>query len=172
MKKLLLLLMASLPLVATAQKIKNHYVVREEADASILYMMPVTLFEADGYGELTYDITWRDGVGEDSLPATLNFTYYAPDPLEADSLEIRGREVSLAAPCRKLYIDPENRRWKHRYTLSFPVEELFVLYQESSPEVVLHTPKGEVRFEVKRRAWGEYQPIGQRIVETIRLNRR
>lgn len=172
MKKILLLLVASLPLVASAQKIKNHYVVREEADATILYMMPVTLFEADGYGELTYDITWRDLVGDDASPATLNFTYYASEPLEATTLEIRGERLSLAAPCRKLYIDPENRRWKHRYTLSFPEEELFVLYQESSPELVLHTPKGEVHFEVKNRAWGEYQPIGQRIVETIRLNRR
>lgn len=172
MKKVILLLLTLLPLMAVAQKIQRHYVVREDGEGTIHHLMPATLFEAAGYGELTYDITWRDNRTGEPQPATLNFTYYAREAQPADSLAVRGERINLCLACQKLYIDPENRTWKHRYSLSVAIDEINHLYEEETPEILLYTPRGEIRFTPKRSAWQNYCPIGRRIFQTIELNRR
>lgn len=172
MKHIFLLLMVGLTLPTFAQKIQNHYIVREEAEATIHHTMPVTLFVNRDEGEFTFDITWCDQNGGKDPEAVINFTYHTQEAQPADSLLIEGGFTSILRPCEKLYIEPEKEGWRHRYTLCVPIEELLRLYDEEAPTITLYTPKGEILYTPKRKAWSHYRPIGQRIFQTITLNRR
>uniref|UniRef100_UPI004056730F hypothetical protein n=1 Tax=Alistipes sp. TaxID=1872444 RepID=UPI004056730F len=172
MKHIFLLLMVGLTLPGVAQKIQNHYIVREEAEATIHHTMPVTLFENREEGEFTFDITWCDHEGKEDPEAVINFTYHSQEPQPADSLLIEGQFTAILRCCEKLYIEPDKEGWKHRYTLSVPIEELLRLYDEASPTITLYAPKREILYIPKRKAWSHYRPIGQRIFQTIALNRK
>lgn len=111
-----------------AQEIRDRYVARHEADGTIYHTFPVTLFEREGSGDLTFDITYK--TGRDGR-ATLNFTYRMAEPLPADSVCFRSGTTRIAGRVERLYIEPERRMWVHRYSLSTDV----------APSTASSTPK-------------------------------
>lgn len=151
-----------------AQEIRDRYVARHEADGTIYHTFPVTLFEREGSGDLTFDITYK--TGRDGR-ATLNFTYRMAEPLPADSVCFRSGTTRIAGRVERLYIEPERRMWGHRYSLSTDVAPFYRFFDpEAEADVTLYSGGRALRYGVKRRAWRSYAPVGFRIFEMIRCN--
>ena len=83
---------------------------------------------------------------------------------------VSGRTV-MAGPVAKIYLEPEKRGWKHRYTFEVDALLLCGFFDETAlPEVTLHVGGQSRVCRVKRSAWRSYAPIGCRIFEMIRVN--
>ena len=77
----------------------------------------------------------------------------------------------MAGPVAKIYLEPEKRGWKHRYTFEVDALLLCGFFDETAlPEVTLHVGGQSRVYRVKRSAWRSYAPIGCRIFEMIRVN--
>lgn len=162
----ILLLGMSLP--AAAQEIRSHYVSKAEADGVIYHTLPVTLFEHPEAGDLTFDITYKEHRGGH---ATLNFTCRMPRPETVDSVCFVSGGAILSGPVGKLYLEPEKRGWKHRYTFDLDASRLCAFFDETQlPEVTLYIDGQPWIYRAKRSAWRSYAPIGYRIFEMIRVN--
>lgn len=167
----IILLFVLQALCLSAQNLSRHYVSRGDIEGTIYHTMPVTLFSNSDCGDLTYDITYKSYARDTIAMATLNFTYYADEPSPAERVSIRSANTHIEGSVSRLYIEPERNRWKHRYTLHLPIEQLYGLYNaDQSPEVVITTQSSELEYQAKRSAWREYAPIGYKIFEVIRLN--
>lgn len=155
---------------AQAQKIRDHYVSRVEEDGTIYHTLPQTLFANPERGDLTFDITYKTRQPE--RHATINFTYRAAQPAEIDSVRFAAGKVVLAGAAGKLFIEPEKREWVHRYTLSVPVDPLFLFFDAAAEpvSVTLYAGGDAVEYRVKRAAWRSFAPVGSRIFEMIRYD--
>lgn len=162
------LLTAGIVTGAAAQDIRGHYVSKAEEDGSIYHTFPCTLFENRDTGELTFDITYkehRDG------QATINFTYFMERATPIDSVRFVSGPVVLAGPVEKIYLEPDRRQWRHRYTFRAPVTSVEAFFDETAePSVTLHAGDRAWTYRVKRSAWRSYAPVGYRIFEMIRIN--
>ena len=156
-------------LSASAQKIKGRYVSKVEEDGTIYHTFPETLFSSREAGDLTFDITYKtrqDGT------ATVNFTYYAAQAAPSDSVRFEAGKVTLAGPVEKIYIEPEKKRWVHRYTFSVDADALARFFDPAAqPEATLYPAGGRpVRYHVQKSAWRDYAPVASKIFEMIRYN--
>lgn len=152
----------------SAQRISGHYVSKAEEDGVIYHTLPCTLFEHPELGELTFDITYKEGA--DGI-ATINFTYGAERPAPADSVCFLSGRTRMAGPVTKIYLEPHRKGWKHRYTLRTPVGLLGAFFDPAAePSVTLHADGGPYLYRVRRSAWRSYAPIGCKIFEMIRVN--
>lgn len=153
-----------------AQNIRSHYVSKAEADGVIYHTFPVTLFGNAEAGDLTFDITYKENRGG---RATLNFTCRLPQAVPADSVRFASGTVTLAGPVEKLYLEPEKKGWKHRYTFETDGSKLCGFFDEQAvPAVTLYVGGTPYVYRVKRSAWRSYAPIGYKIFEMIRINER
>lgn len=153
---------------ALGQNIKGHYVSKMQEDGTIYHTMPCTLFEGEGMGDLTFDITYKENPAG---AATINFTYQTLQMLPADSVRFDTGRTSMAGKVEKLYIEPEKKTWKHRYSFATTVEPLYTFFDATAePRVVLYSQGRTYEFRVKKSAWKGYAPIGNKIFEMIRIN--
>ncbi len=153
----------------SAQKIKGRYVSKVQEDGTIYHTFPETLFTDRNAGDLTFDVTYKtrqDGT------ATVNFTYYAARATPAASIRFRSEQVTLEGPVEKIYIEPDKKRWVHRYTFGVQVDDLARFFDAgATPDVTLYTADGqEVAYRVQRSAWRDYAPVAFKIFEMIRYN--
>lgn len=154
----------------SAQQIRGRYVQQAQEDGTIYHTLPCTLFEHPQAGDLTFDITYKERKDGE---ATLNFTCMSDETAQADSVRFDAGHTEFGGPVRRLYIEPERKRWKHRYSLGIPVAALGTFFDEAAdPTVTLHFGGQRTVYRVKRAAWRSYAPVGNRIFETIRLNER
>ena len=71
----------------------------------------------------------------------------------------------------KLYLEPEKKGWKHRYTFDADGSQLCGFFDEGAvPEVTLYAGGRPYVYRAKRAAWRSYAPVGYRIFEMIRIN--
>lgn len=161
-------LLAGAALTVSGQNIRSYYVSKAEADGVIYHTFPATLFEHPEAGDLTFDITYKEYHGG---RATLNFTCRMARPERVDSVRFVSGPTILSGPVENLYLDPERRGWKHRYTFDLDASRLCGFFDERQrPEVTLYIGGHPWVYEVKRSAWRTYAPIGYRIFEMIRVN--
>lgn len=161
-----LLIGVSLP--AAGQNIRSYYVSKAETDGTIYHTFPVTLFEHPQAGDLTFDLTYKE---HHTGRATLNFTCRLAEADAVDSVRFESGRVVMAGPVGKLYLEPEKRGWKHRYTFDLDASKLCGFFDEKAqPEVVLYVGGKPWVYRVKRSAWRSYAPVGYRIFEMIRVN--
>ena len=157
-------------LTASAQNIRNHYVSKAETDGVIYHTFPVTLFENREAGDLTFDITYKENRGG---RATINFTCRTPSAVPADSVRFASGAAAMSGPVEKLYLEPEKKGWKHRYTFDADASRLCGFFDEqASPEITVYTAGRPAVYCVKRSAWRSYAPIGYKIFDMIRVNER
>ncbi len=157
-----------LPHGSPAQDIRGRYVAKQDTAGTIYHTFPCTLFEQADGTDLTFDITYRDH--GDGL-AVVNFTYCAAAPFAIDSVRFESGGVLLHGAAERLYIEPERKHWKHRYSLRVPVERLCPFFDaQAEPRVTLHAGSKQRDYRVKRSAWRSYAPIGCRIFEMVRVN--
>ena len=155
-------------LAASGQNIRSHYVSKAETDGVIYHTLPVTLLEHPEAGDLTFDITYKE---HQTGRATLNFTCRMVRPETVDSVRFVSDGVVLAGPVEKLYLEPEKRGWKHRYTFDLNASQLCGFFDEKAlPEATLYIGGEPWVYRAKRSAWRTYAPIGYRIFEMIRVN--
>lgn len=153
---------------AQGQDIRKHYVSKSDGQATIYHTFPCTLFENNQAGDLTYDLTYRDhGTG----CVTLNFTYVMAELTPADSVRFVSGKTVMQGSVEKLYITPDKKRWKHRYTFSPVVSSLYTFYNvTAAPQVTVYSKGRAYVYNVKQSAWKSYAPIGDKIFRTIRIN--
>lgn len=155
-------------LAASAQNIRSHYVSKAETDGVIYHTFPVTLFENREAGDLTFDITYKEYRGG---RATINFTYRMPDAVPADSVRFAAGAVTMSGPVEKLYLEPEKKGWKHRYTFDADGSKLCGFFDERAlPEVTVYVGGRTYVYSVKRSAWRSYAPVGYKIFEMVYVN--
>ena len=88
-----------------------------------------------------------------------------------DSVRFASGKVVLAGPVEKLYLEPEKKGWKHRYTFDADGSQLCGFFDEGAePEVTLYAGGRPYVYRAKRAAWRSYAPVGDRIFEMIRIN--
>lgn len=161
-------LLVGVSLPAAGQEIRSHYVSKAEADGVIYHTFPVTLFEHPEAGDLIFDITYKEHRGG---RATLNFTCWSANSCTVDSVRFVSGRVVLSGPVGKLYLEPQKRGWKHRYTFDVDASQLCGFFDERQlPEVTLYIDGQPWVYRAKRSAWRSYAPIGYRIFEMIRVN--
>ena len=140
-----------------AQNIRNHYVSKAE-----------TLFENREAGDLTFDITYKEHRGG---RATINFTCRMAQAVPADSVRFAADAAVMSGPVDKLYLEPEKKQWKHRYTFDADGSKLCGFFDERAlPEVTVYVGGEPYVYRAKRSAWRSYAPIGYRIFDMIRVN--
>ena len=155
-------------LTVSGQEIRSHYVSKAEADGTIYHTFPVTLFENPQAGDLTFDITYKE---HREGRATLNFTCRMANADAVDSVRFESGGIVMAGPVAGIYLEPEKRGWKHRYTFDLDASRLCGFFDErQQPEVTLYISGVPWIYRVKRSAWRSYAPIGYRIFEMIRVN--
>ena len=77
----------------------------------------------------------------------------------------------MSGPVDKLYLEPEKKQWKHRYTFDADGSELCGFFDERAlPEVTVYVGGKPYVYRAKRSAWRSYAPIGYRIFDMIRVN--
>ena len=159
-----------------AQNIRNHYVSKAETDGVIYHTFPVTLFENREAGDLTFDITYKEHRGG---RATINFTCrmaqdtpgYFDFVGEVEEAVSAADAAVMSGPVDKLYLEPEKKQWKHRYTFDADGSELCGFFDERAlPEVTVYVGGKPYVYRAKRSAWRSYAPIGYRIFDMIRVN--
>ena len=168
-KRLLLFAAFVLSCVSGAgQNIRGHYVSKADGDGTIYHLLPVALFDNRSCGDLTFDLTYKER--HDGC-VTLNFTYFAATPMPADSVRFGAGLGVLAGAVTKLYIEPEKKMWKHRYSLQTEADRVRAFFDEQSlPQAVVCSEGRMLVYDAKKSAWRSYAPIGRRIFEMIRLN--
>lgn len=169
-KRALLLLLTTVGLTAGArsQNIRGRYVSKAEADGTIYHTLPVTLFESPRWGDLTFDMTYKE---RQDGRVTINFTCSLPQPAAADSVRFRSGDASLAGPVERLYLEPGKKGWRHRYSLRTDAAPLCAFFDErATPEATLWSGGRAYEYPVRRSAWRSYAPVGYRIFEMIRQN--
>ena len=74
-------------------------------------------------------------------------------------------------PGGQLYLEPEKKQWKHRYTFDADGSKLCGFFDERAlPEVTVYVGEEPYVYRAKRSAWRSYAPIGYRIFDMIRVN--
>ena len=106
---LTVVLATGLSAAAVAQNIRSHYVSKAEADGTIYHTLPCTLFEHDGAGDLTFDITYKEH--RDGL-ATINFTCFMECATPIDSVRFVAGARPLSGPAGESFPAPAPQRWR------------------------------------------------------------
>ncbi|MEG1611960.1 MAG: hypothetical protein RR318_05035 [Alistipes sp.] len=129
--------------------------------------MPVTLFENNEAGNLTFDLTYK----QNSKTVTLNFTYFTKQPFPADSVQFVHDATTLSGVVWKLYIEPDRKVWKHRYTLSEKFEKFAPFFSnDGTAEAIVYSAGSVCHYKMKQSAWSSYAPVGFKIFEMIEIN--
>lgn len=153
--------------VVSGQNIKGHYVVKNQEDGAIYHTMPEALFENSESGSLIFDLTYKQHSGV----VTLNFSFEMSQPMSIDSVRFVSSVARFGGEVRKMYVEPNKKQWKHRYSLSAPLKPFYLFFDESAlPEVLLYSGGKPIVFKAKKSAWKSYAPIGYKIFDMIRFN--
>lgn len=148
------------------QNIKKYYIFKTQEKGNLYYLFPVILFEDADKGKLSYDLTytsWNDTV-------VMNFTYLKPEPLLIDSLKYISGKNEIVGKVKKLYVEPDSKKWVHRYSIESKSEDFFRLYDSNViPEIIIYSNGKEYKYHSKNSNWLKYVPIGQKIFKMIRL---
>lgn len=135
---------------------------------TVYHTFPCTLFENRNVGDLTFDITCRDNR---EMPATINFTYEMAEIAPADSVRFVSGGTQMKGEVKKLYISPQKKQWKHRYSLSVDMKLLFTFFDvDALPEAIVYSQGQAFVYKAKPSAWKSYAPVGYKIFEMIRVN--
>lgn len=152
---------------ALGQNIKEHYVARSMSGGTLYHTMPVTLFENSESGDITFDLTYKQG----SKVVIMNFTYLMKQPTPADSVQFINGSTIISGLVEQLYIEPNQKQWKHRYTLSDRMDKFSPFFSNKEVvEAIIYSEGTAHRYKAKKSAWNGYAPIGYKIFEMIKLN--
>ncbi|MEG1621940.1 MAG: hypothetical protein RR330_01060 [Alistipes sp.] len=149
------------------QNIQKHYVAKSLSDGVLYHVLPVTLFENEASEKLTFDLTYK----QDNKEVILNFTYWQDQPISADSVQFRNGTTILAGRVSKLYVEPDQKRWKHRYTLTEKMDKFGPFFaKKEAVEAIVYSNGVAYYYPMKKSAWNHFAPIGFKIFEMIKFN--
>lgn len=148
------------------QNIKGHYVAKSLSDGTLYHTLPVSLFESKEFGDITFDLTYKQG----TQVVTMNFTYILDQPAPADSIRFASENTVIAGKVEKIYIEPDKKLWKHRYTCSVDVNKFEPFFSDQLPAATIYSKGSTFNYKVKKATWKTYAPIGFKIFKMIKFN--
>ncbi len=169
MKILSMSLLMLIAFVASGQKLSKYYTTSELENGRIYFVKPFDDFESrKGRDAFIYDLTYLEG--SDTL--TMNYTYFAGEAFEADSIGIQFDKRVRFFPTERLFIEREKRDWKHRYTTELPLEFMIDFYDsKNSPFFQVKNGTESLVYDIKNNKWEKFAGIMQQIFKVIELNR-
>lgn len=140
--------------VLLGQDLDKFYSRRVQEGGDIFFVFPNEDFSnTDNRSDFIFDITMM----EDHDSATINFTYYTPDPEPARRLVILSGDDEISAPAKKLYVDFVKKKWENRFGATVSFDKLMKAVDSEKPLTFkVETAKNEYTFETKNRKWEKY----------------
>ncbi|MDZ7741340.1 MAG: hypothetical protein U5Q03_06240 [Bacteroidota bacterium] len=169
MRILILSFLLVLAAGASGQKLSKYYRTSNLENGKIYFVKSFEDFESSkGRDAFIYDLTYLKG--SDTL--TINYTYYAEEAFEADSIGIQFNKQITFFPTERLFIERNKKSWEHRYTAEVPLEFMVDFYDsENSPFFQLQSGGKSLVYEIRNNKWEKFSGIMQQIFQVIELNR-
>lgn len=151
-----------------SQNVKNKYTSHRTENGSVFFIYPQKGFESKNISEkLEYDITYLSS--SDSV--TYNFTFVNTVASPVDSVSFKVNERTLTAAAEMLFVSPQKNKWKHRVSVRIPQGDIKELYNQAVPyNLLLHSAKGDIQFDISQKKWDEHKSIVNKIFEIIKYN--
>lgn len=136
------------------QNLDKYYSRRVQEGGDIFFVFPNENFSnTENHSDFIFDITMM----EDHDSATINFTYYTPEPEPARQLVILSGNDEISAPAKKLYVDFVKKKWENRFGATVGFDDLMkAVDSEKPPKFKVITAKNEYTFQTKNRKWEKY----------------
>jgi len=102
---------------------------------------------------------------------TYNFTFINFEPSPVDSLSFNVDQQKFTFAAEMFFISPNKNKWKHRVSVKVPHDKIKELYdREASYNLILHSVKGDIQFDISQKKWNEHRGIVNKIFEIIKYN--
>lgn len=148
----------------------NDYYTRHTQQSGDLFF----IYEYDDYrglnnkSDLFFDVTLRQG----QETVTINYTFFSEDAESTNTLFFETEETKIYTSPEKLFIDFNNKRWKHRYSAELIYSDFKKLI--SSPDqpkigIVLDDSQ-ELIYTSKDRPWQKYRDAIEKILYLFEEN--
>jgi len=150
---------------AFAQGLDKYYTRKVQENGDIFFVFPNDDFNnKTNRTAFLFDITYRQG--NDS--ATINFTYYTPEPDPANSLIVKSSATRCVLPTEKIYIDFAKKSWIQRYAAKISFGELRTLFKPDSP-IAFKVVAAHQTYHcmTKDKKWHNYAEAVTRIIYII-----
>lgn len=162
-----LLIFLIFSLDSTGQKISKYYTTNSQSNGTLYFIEPDHEFENDSFdASLTWDLTHLSTT--DSV--RMNFSFRGEEIMELDCMILVPSETIVCPDMEKLFVEDEKRKWVHRYSAVFSLEELKEFYQLQEPNLMLYAGNLEIPFTIKERKWDKATDIMNRIFAMIDAN--
>ncbi|MCF8229636.1 MAG: hypothetical protein K9G58_01000 [Bacteroidales bacterium] len=168
MRTLAILLFCTIAFGLQAQKLSKYYKTSKLENNMIYFIKPFDGFQGvKGNEEFIYDLTYQ--LGEDSL--TMNYTYYSPLAMVADSLVFNFSNKSHSYKTHRLFIEKDKKDWRHRYTAQVPLEVIKEFYAvENAPVILVLGGDEKMSYDISKHKWRKFSDIMRQILNMISLN--
>lgn len=152
-----------------AQDVSKHYTSRVQGNSTLYYVLPREDWKSvEDNNDFEYDLTHQ--TKNDSV--VFNFSYWHQESIKPESLKFTSGEKEITSNVTKLFIEPDGKEWKHRYSARFAFNDLRSMYDsKSTPKFIITAEDGKtITLEIKDRKWEKQANIVSKILETISLN--
>ena len=148
----------------------NDYYTRHSQPSGNLYF----IYEYEDYRELNsksdlfFDVTLQKG--KDNV--TVNYTFFSEDTESSNKLLFETQDATINAPAEKLFIDFDNKKWKHRYSAKLDYNDFKKLIASpDQPRIGIVLEDGQViTYTTKNRPWQRYRDAVEKILHLFEEN--
>ena len=155
--------------VSSAQNLSKYYVSSTQPDGILYFIKPQTNFNnPEIKTDFTFDVTYLNT--NDS--ATVNFTYFDKKNIYPESITIAYGDWKYQTTLKRIYVDVDKDRWRYRYTLQIPFDQLVIFYRANAPVITIttNTPRTITIKPVKQ--WEKNADINHKIMQIIQINKK
>lgn len=154
-------------LESVGQKISKYYTTKSQSNGILYFIEPDHKFENEAYNaSLTWDLTHLST--GDSI--RMNFFFRGEEIMNLDCMILVPSETIECPDMEKLFVEDQKRKWIHRYSAVFAVDELKRFYRLDEPQVMLYAGHLEIPFTIKENKWDKASEIMNRIFAMIDAN--
>lgn len=151
------------------QNVAKHFTSSQQDNGILYFIFPQSGFTKKATkSRFVYDITYLNS----SDSAILNFSYFAPEPQELDSIVFVGNQTRCSSGLKKMFVEAEKRQWHNRYSATVPFAELENFFREASPpQIILFSKGNALELNIAPKIWKQQSDIIGKIMTAIEHNR-
>lgn len=167
---LLFILFVAIYNKTNAQKTSKYFTSSMQDNGVLYFIEPKQEFRNNTeHCKLLFDLTYL--TTKDSV--TLNFTYFDNEIRKIDSLSFIQNNIKNSTHTKKVFIESEKNKWKHRYSAKFSFDDLDYLFkQKKKASILTHYNGKSIRLEIKKRNWEKQSGILSKILLMIKANQK